>query len=281
MSAAPYVVTGAASGIGREVAAQLLAAGHGVIALDRGPVPLAGVTPVAVDLADPASVDAALAALPSEVAGLANVAGVPGTCPPATVLAVNLLGPRRLAAGLVDRIEPGGAVVNVSSVAAHRSAVPPEALRDLLDVTDADSVAAWLAVHGLEGPAAYDTSKAALNLATQLLAADLLPAGRRALTVSPGPIETPILDDFRASMGVDAIARAAGVVGRHGRPEEIAAVVVFALGRSATWLNGVDVPVEGGLLAARVAAAHRAGPPGPPGAARPAAPTTSDRKDPS
>lgn len=48
--------------------------------------------------------------------------------------------------------------------------------------------------------------------------------------------------------------RSAAAVGRHGRPEEVAAVVAFALSGAASWLNGIDIPVEGGLFATRTAA---------------------------
>jgi NAD(P)-dependent dehydrogenase (short-subunit alcohol dehydrogenase family) len=51
------------------------------------------------------------------------------------------------------------------------------------------------------------------------------------------------------------IDRSAAMVGRHARPDEIAAVISFALSSGASWVNGIDIPVEGGLFAARAAAA--------------------------
>lgn len=164
-----------------------------------------------------------------------------------------------MAAALVDRLEPGAAVVNVSSLAAHRCLMNQSAIDAIANAGDLDEVDAWINEHRLDGSAAYDASKRALNQFTTQLAARLAPLGHRALTVSPGPIETPILGDFKASMGVDAIARAEAAVGRHGRPEEIAAVIVFALSPGATWVNGIDIPVDGGLGAIRATAATLGG----------------------
>ena len=48
--------------------------------------------------------------------------------------------------------------------------------------------------------------------------------------------------------------RSVATVGRHGRPDEVAAVIGFALSPEASWLNGIDLLVEGGLMAARAAA---------------------------
>ena len=177
-----------------------------------------------------------------------------GTHPPARVLAVNLLAPRRLITGVLPRMRPGGAVVTVASVAAHRNVVPPAGITALLAAQTSGDIDAWLGEYPLTGSQAYDTSKHALVRWTQLLAAELLPSGIRALSISPGPVETGILTDFAATMGQAAIDRSAAAVGRHARPGEIAAVISFALSDAASWVNGIDIPVEGGLFAARAAA---------------------------
>lgn len=72
--------------------------------------------------------------------------------------------------------------------------------------------------------------------------------------MSPGPVETPILADFRSSMGADRIAAAEALTGRHGRPEEIAQAIFFLLSPRASWVNGVDLKVDGGFHALRALA---------------------------
>ncbi|MEV0854458.1 SDR family oxidoreductase [Nocardia fluminea] len=250
---APIVITGGASGIGLALVHRLRARSAEVLVLDRNHCPAPGVATVICNLADPAAVHAATIKLPDIIGGLANVAGVPGTAPAHTVLAVNVLAPRLLVGDLLDRIAPGTAIVNVASVAAHRNTQPPEAIAALAAVGGLGELDAWLHEHPMEGPAAYDTSKRVLVDWTRALAAHLIGRRIRALSISPGPVETPILADFTASMGAEAMQRSAGAVGRHGRPDEVAAVAEFALSPEASWLNGIDIPVEGGLFATRSA----------------------------
>jgi NAD(P)-dependent dehydrogenase (short-subunit alcohol dehydrogenase family) len=249
------LVTGAAAGIGAALARTLAGSGDTVVGLDRIPCDIPDVEGLVCDLADADAVDAAIAALPGQVDAVASVAGIPGTHAPARVLAVNLLAPRRLIAGVLPRMPPGGAVVTVASVAAYRNVVPPAGITALLAARTSGDIDAWLGEYPLTGSQAYDTSKHALVRWTQLLAAELLPSGIRAISVSPGPVETGILADFAATMGQAAIDRSAAMVGRHARPDEIAAVISFALSSGASWVNGIDIPVEGGLFAARAAAA--------------------------
>lgn len=250
-----YLVTGAGSGIGQALAGQLLTAGHTVLAIDRdvAGVP-AGCEAVALDLTDLAGIDALVARLAGEDAidGLANVAGVPGTAPPDLVLRVNYLAARRLTDALTPRLPAGSAVVHVTSLAARRPGVDDDVAWSLLDAPD-DEVLAFAPAHGLDGSAAYDLSKKLLVLHAKARAAALLGARVRVAAVSPGPVETRIIDDFRTSMGA-SVDGSADLVGRLGRPEEIAAVVAFLLSPAASWVNGVDLELDGGLLAARTVA---------------------------
>jgi NAD(P)-dependent dehydrogenase (short-subunit alcohol dehydrogenase family) len=248
------VATGAASGIGRAVCEQLVAHGHEVLGLDLRPTDVTGVAPVVCDLADADSIDAVLDRIGPRIAGLVNCAGLPGTHPPDRVLTVNLLAARRLSGALVDRIARGGAVVNVASVAALRSDRSDEDVAAVLSGSDAAALE-WLAAARLEGPAAYDFSKKALVALTLANSARWLERGVRSVSVSPGPTTTPILADFERSMGADRIRASAEAVGGHAEPGDVAAIVVFLLGASARWINGVDVRVDGGLLGARMAPA--------------------------
>ncbi|MFC5065192.1 SDR family oxidoreductase [Actinomycetospora atypica] len=251
------LVTGAASGIGAALVTQLRDDCE-VLALDRTPLdPAPGVEPLHCDLAEPAQVAAVVGELRGRVDAVAHVAGVPGTAPAPTVLAVNVLAPLQLIGGLLPELPSDGSVVTVASIAAHRSAAPVEVVDELLACTDPAGIAAWLGRHPHTGPEAYDVSKKALVRWTLLTAVRHL-AGVRLNSVSPGPVETPILADFRASMGEADIERAAGAVGRHGHPEEVAAAVAFLLDPRASWIRGLDLPLDGGLTALRAAAAANA-----------------------
>ena len=228
------VVTGAASGIGAAVVAQLLTQGHKVVGIDR----------TECDLADLEAVDR-LAGTVGPVDGLANVAGVPGTAPAEVVLRVNFLAARRLA----RKLDVSGAVVNVASLAGRRPGVD-DATADRLVLAPDSDVLAFAA--DLDGSAAYDLSKKLLVRDTVLFAAQAHARGVRACAVSPGPIVTPILEDFRTSMG-PSVDAAGDLAGRHGTAAEVAAAVVFLLSPQASWVNGVDLVLDGGLLALRTA----------------------------
>jgi NAD(P)-dependent dehydrogenase (short-subunit alcohol dehydrogenase family) len=244
------VVTGAASGIGAAVAAHLRADGVRVIGVDRGPAEPGG-DDVACDLGDAGAIDALLADLPV-LGGLVNCAGVPGTHPPERILAVNLLAPRRLAAGV--RLATGAAVVDVASIAALRSERSADDVATVLADDDADAQA-WLADAGLDGTATYDFTKQALVALSLQRAKAWLGTGARSVSVSPGPTTTPILTDFEETMGADRMAAAAALVGRHGEPDDIAPLIAFLLSDGARWINGVDVRADGGVIGARLAPA--------------------------
>ncbi|MEW6472036.1 MAG: coniferyl-alcohol dehydrogenase [Actinomycetota bacterium] len=248
---APVVVTGAASGIGAATVARLIAAGRPVIGLDRQPA--RGCPTVLCDLARPETIDAAVGELPGEIGGLANVAGVPGTFPAELVMRVNVLGLRHLTEALLPRLVSGSAVVNVASVAAVRNPAPRELVAELLATPSFDAGVAWCLEHPLDAPSAYRFSKQVLIEWTLQASAAWRRRGVRVVSVSPGVVDTPILPDFRASMGDDAIDAATAEAGRLAEPHDIAPVIAFLLSPDARWVNGVDLRVDGGLVGGRLA----------------------------
>lgn len=251
MSAEPIVVTGAASGIGAATVARLVAAGRKVIGLDRQPA--RDCPTVLCDLARPETIDAAVGELPAELGGLANVAGVPGTFPAEVVMRVNVLGLRHLTEALLPRFVTGSAVVNVASVAAVRDPAPRELVAELLARPSFDAGLAWCLEHPLDAPSAYRFSKQVLVEWTLQASAAWRGRGLRVVSISPGVVDTPILPDFRASMGDAAIDTATAEAGRLAEPDDIAPVIAFLLSADAQWVNGVDLRVDGGLVGGRLA----------------------------
>lgn len=263
MTVQRIVLTGASSGIG---AATLRAFGQAeqppeVITLDRADLPAdlraLSTHHIAVDLSDPTSIDAAVAKFDGEIDALCNVAGVPGTADPSTVLAVNFLGLRYLTESLVDRIRDGGSIVNVASIAGAQWMTNLTDVHRLIATASFEDGADWVRDQPMDGARAYNFSKEAVLVWTMANCLRWWDRQIRVNSVSPGPVETPILDDFRDSMGHDRIAAAIAAVGRAGRPEDVAPAITFLASRQAPWINGVNIVTDGGLLAASVAAMAR------------------------
>jgi NAD(P)-dependent dehydrogenase (short-subunit alcohol dehydrogenase family) len=105
-------------------------------------------------------------------------------------------------------------------------------------------------VKGIPMLSAYGAAKGALRSLARSLAAELLPRGIRVNALSPGPIDTPIMD--RAGLPKEQIDQfhkqivEVNPMKRFGRPEEIAKAAVF-LAFDATFTNGHELPVDGGM----------------------------------
>ncbi len=97
------------------------------------------------------------------------------------------------------------------------------------------------AIRPFPNHAAYGSSKWALRGLTQVAAAELAPSGIRVNAVFPGPIETPMLDEATRE-------RLAGrsVLGRLGKPMEIADAVAFLVSEHASFITGSELVVDGG-----------------------------------
>ena len=123
------------------------------------------------------------------------------------------------------RAAGGGSIVNIGSVAAHV---------------------------GFFTDAAYCASKGAVLSLTRQMAMDYAADGIRVNCIEPGFVETDQLVEYVAGQRDPDTARAEITslhpIGRIGRPEEIAAVVAFLASDDASFITGISLPVDGGLL---------------------------------
>ena len=239
------IVTGAAGGIGREVARMMAAAGARVAAVDL----------------DRAGLDETMSCLTGRddhlavEFDLADTASIPA-----------------LVSGVVERLGDLWALANVAAVLRRRS---------LDDVTEEDwdlqmdvnlkasfflnraagdamvagggggriinfASMAWL-VGPLLGSDAYVISKGGIVTMTRGFARSLGPHGILVNTVSPGQINTPMQHQENTPEVLEATMEMCPL-GRMGRPEEVAAVVLFLASRHAGFVNGATINVSGGLI---------------------------------
>ena len=246
------VITGAATGMGNETTRMLLDAGATVHALDIAAVDLDVASTVSVDLGDRSSIDAAVAQLPDRVDVLMNCAGIPGGTrfTPAEVMRVNFIGLRHLTETLLPRIPAGGNVVNIASIAGSGWMSHVAELGELLAAADFDAGVAWLDGKDELIGDGYFFSKEALQFYTMATAVRTIKNGVRMNSICPGVTDTKIMPDFRQSMGDAAINMTADAgIGRLAEPSEMAPAMVFLGASEATYVNGVNLIVDGGFTA--------------------------------
>jgi NAD(P)-dependent dehydrogenase (short-subunit alcohol dehydrogenase family) len=249
------VVVGAGSGIGAAAATDFHDRGDYVLAVDVREHTTRASDYLQCDLRDAASISAVLGQISFGWDMLAHVAGVPGTASAADVLKVNYLGMRLMTEGMLPLLHDGGSVVAFASTATLGWDQRLATLAGLLVLTDAEDVEQWQADQDPNYPV-YSTSKQAVILYSKRLAGPAWTKyGVRANTVSPGPVETPILSDFEQTMGKDVLDMCRATVGRHASVDDIVPVISFLGSPEACWITGQDIQADAGFINSMIAGA--------------------------
>lgn len=240
------LVTGASSGIGRATALRFAAEGAALALVGRDESALEGAATacredgaealtVVADLDREADRVRTVAETVDGLGGIDVLVNAAGIIASGTVLDTSLEDWRRMMSINVDAVfhlmqlalphlrERGGTVVNVSSVTGLRS---------------------------FPGVLAYCTSKAAVDQLTRCAALETASSGVRINAVNPGVVVT----DLHRRAGMDEQAYAGFLehskethpLGRVGRPDDIAAAILFLAGEESGWITGETLSVDGG-----------------------------------
>ena len=151
---------------------------------------------------------------------------------------------------MIPRLTPGGRIVNVSSVAGRDWQAKYERLQPLLNTTSFAEGLTWCRDHrDFIARDPYTFSKRLVTAHTLRAAQDGVHQDYTINCVSPGPIETPLYPQFESLMGEAQSEWMKAQAGRAASPNDIAEVVDMLLTAECGWLNGVDIPVDGGYSA--------------------------------
>ena len=250
------VVTGAYSGIGAALVELLHQSGADQVVVLDVKEPEAGVDQfIETDMGNPMSIDAAAAQINADDAPgvdlLFNNAGVAATLPADTVMRINTLGLKRLTERLLPTMKPGGAIVNTASVAGNRWPEHLQQINGLLDIDGWDEGVSWVAGNAEVVADGYSFSKECVQVYTMRMAKTATQHGLRINSVCPSPVDTPLLPAFRETMTDEIIdwAIEAGA-GRVATPEDQARALLFLGSDLASYVNGVNLIVDGGFGAA-------------------------------
>ncbi|MCU1400900.1 MAG: short-chain dehydrogenase/reductase [Acidimicrobiales bacterium] len=247
------VVTGAATGVGAALLDLLVELGSPeVTVLDIKQPTGPHAKFIACNLSERGAVDAAIAEIEGPVDVLFNNAGVASTQAPQIVLAVNYLALRRLSEALLDRIPSGGAIVNTASIAGGQWATHLTEINELLDIGDWDASLEWIdaKLPGI-GSDSYSFSKEVVRVWGMRSSRATIAKGVRTNSVCPAPIDTPLLEDFKQTMGAKIIDwNVSQTTGKIMTPREVAMPLAFLGSEAASYVNGTDLIADGGFGAA-------------------------------
>lgn len=242
------IVTGAASGIGRRVAQRFAAEGARVVVADINAAgaaevaaELPGAVAVTVDISEPDSVRSMINETVAHHGRIDIMINNAMVCGRSSFLdadideiqrdfSVNILGPYLCCQQVIPTMinNQGGVIINLSSV------------------------------NGVShlGNTAYSVAKAGVLQLTRSIAVEFGDRGIRCNAVVPGTVRTEVWD-HRIAKDPHALDAAAQwyPLGRVGEPDDIADACVFLASDRASWISGVALPVDGGLLAGNLAMA--------------------------
>lgn len=234
------LVTGASSGIGRQIAAGISEMGGSVFITGRNKDKLnetcsllkgGGHELMSADLTSEEERNKLIDTLPP-IDGIVNCAGT-GVLFPVSFLVkkkvdenfkINYEAPVLITAAIVKKkkLKKGASIVFISSVSAHRP---------------------------FKGGAMYSASKAAIEAFSRTAALELYPFGIRSNCIAPAMVESPLYDETEKGLTKETLDKHVkqyplGV----GKPEDVANAAIYLLSDASRWVTGISIILDGGFL---------------------------------
>jgi NAD(P)-dependent dehydrogenase (short-subunit alcohol dehydrogenase family) len=239
------LVVGGATGMGAAAADLALDAGAEVVVMDFADVKRPGVKAIRLDLAEKASIDAAVDECGAPVHALLACAGVADGTP--GIERINFIGHRHLIDRMIDSgmLGRGAAIGFISSAAGLGWESNLEEFRELLETPDFDAGTAWFVKHE---KCNYMHTKQAICAYVASQALPMLKRGLRINAICPGPTDTPLAQankevwlgfgaDYREETGI-----------RTSTPMEQAYPLLFLCSDAAVGVNGITLITDAGYM---------------------------------
>jgi len=234
--------------MGAAVAQLSTKSGADIVVLDVADISYPASQSLKVDLRNKASVDSALSQINGNFDIVYACAGVADGIPGVTL--INFISQRYIFETLLhnDRINKGGSIVMIASVAGLGWQTDLEKIKTFIDCTDWDSAVDWIAAN--EGTDSYMFSKRAINTYVASAAMPMMKQGVRINAVQPGPTDTPLAranadtwltfgQGYRDDLGIGALS-----------PDQIAYPMIFLASEAASGVNGITMIIDYGHVSA-------------------------------
>lgn len=242
-----FAVTGVATGIGAELARQLLAAGARVTGFDVTPLEGAAFPCHRIDLADLPAIKPVVEQAQGPFTGLCNNAGLsPRLGRESLILTVNFFAQRAFTQAILPKLTAGASIVNMASRAGARWRDNIEQIKRLFAIDPAKDLDAFIRDEKIDHVRAYNLSKEAMIVWSIAETEAMTARDMRINALCPAAVATGLLDDFAKAFG-EQMAKNVARAGRPGQPEEIAAIAAFLLSPASKWLRGAEISPDGGM----------------------------------
>lgn len=257
-----YVITGGAGGMGLAIAKRFASKGTLLLAdvfadrlaeaKQKFEAEGGTVETMVCDISKKEQVEALAAKTKSlgKLGALIHTAGLsPALAPAEKIMLVNAVGTALILDAFYEIAEEGSVVLVVASMAGHTVPENPQLDQIFDNALDESFMPTIMEIIKDDRGAAYGLSKHAVIRWVEKQAQKWGNKGARIVSISPGLIKTPMGNKESENPQTDQMMRLMNPLHRYGEPDEIAQPVEFLCSPAASYINGADLLIDGGITA--------------------------------